>query len=158
MKNTIILASTLAAFVLVGCDDKKAPTPAPAGGSSATKAAEGLTKDAAKAAEAVKGATDKAGEAAAGVKDKLVGEVSGLYDGAKKQVDELAKKVDGLPEIVKAPLQGQVKALQDQVAAAGAKLEELKKADSGSFAKIGDELKGLLTKITEGVKAVKLPG
>lgn len=131
----IVLVAGLA--LVVGCEEKKAPTKTPAdavkgaadGAKDAAKGAVDGAKDAGKAA--VDGVKEKAAEGAAALRDKAVEVLKPQVDAAKTKLDELVKKADGLDAVKKTAATPLVDAAKKAFADLTAKFDGLKSAGDG---------------------------
>lgn len=145
--NRVLLASAVCAYAfLTGCEDKPAPTAAPA--PKPTSAATNAVGD------AMKAAGDKAKEAGAAVSDALKKEVTSMVDKAKAQVDQLKNGAASVPadkksdfEKAMGDINSQFKSLSDGASTG------LKDLTGDGLSKKLTELKDMGSKLMTNIKS-----
>lgn len=118
---------------------------------AASKGAEAVKDGASKAAEATKDAANKAGEmAAAGweaTKKAIIGDQTTAFGDFTKQVNDLSKKVETLPEATKAPATALLGKIKGQLAEGESLIKSLTSATETDYKGIADKLGALVPQI-----------
>ncbi len=163
MKKFMGVAVIAAAFVAVGCEEKKAePAKAAEGaagaiGDAAKKAMTDTKEAGAKAAEAAKDATKQAvdagkqaiDDAAAKAKTGAIADLKTKVDGLQGKIDGVKTQIAALPEIARKPATDALASIEKKYTDLKASFAGLEKAAGDEFTKLSGQVGTQVTSLTE---------